>query len=113
MLHRYNLNVIHFRCIHAYRFSLAQCRITIVLKVFVISHQLSDQIESESQLCIIISTFKFVHGWHIMSEMLLFLFQGRQGDQIHGLLTARKEGSSPQKWGNPKSIFQALFAFLL
>ncbi|KAK9270534.1 hypothetical protein L1049_026115 [Liquidambar formosana] len=40
--------------------------------------------------------------------------EGRQGDQIHGLLTANKEGSHhPGKQGSPKSIFQALFAFLL
>ncbi|KAH7567965.1 hypothetical protein ACOSP7_009732 [Xanthoceras sorbifolium] len=40
--------------------------------------------------------------------------QGRQEDHIQGLLTASKEGSlSPKKWERPKSIFHALFAFLL
>lgn len=40
--------------------------------------------------------------------------EGRQGDQIQGLLTANKESSShPGNWGTPKSIFQALFAILL
>ncbi|XP_057468822.1 magnesium dechelatase SGRL, chloroplastic-like [Actinidia eriantha] len=40
--------------------------------------------------------------------------QGRQGDQISGLLNAGTEDSRPPKiWGSPKSIFQALFAFLL
>ncbi|KAL6317152.1 hypothetical protein AAG906_029904 [Vitis piasezkii] len=39
--------------------------------------------------------------------------QGRQGDHTHGSLTASKEGSRPQNWGNPKSIFQAFFTFLL
>ncbi|XP_057490915.1 magnesium dechelatase SGRL, chloroplastic-like [Actinidia eriantha] len=40
--------------------------------------------------------------------------QGRQGDQISGLLNVGTEDSRPLKiWGIPKSIFQALFAFLL
>ncbi|KAM7514740.1 hypothetical protein LguiA_004323 [Lonicera macranthoides] len=40
--------------------------------------------------------------------------QGRQEDQMQGLLTASKEGCSPRKnWGSPKSIFQSLVAFLL
>ncbi|OMO73357.1 Staygreen protein [Corchorus capsularis] len=43
--------------------------------------------------------------------------EGRQGDQnqVQGLLTAEKENSSPpEKWDiRPKSIFQALFTFLL
>ncbi|XVE95579.1 hypothetical protein REPUB_Repub02eG0110800 [Reevesia pubescens] len=44
--------------------------------------------------------------------------EGRLGDQVQqvlGLLTADKESSSPPaKWGrSPKSIFQALFTFLL
>ncbi|MBA0612724.1 hypothetical protein Godav_013299 [Gossypium davidsonii] len=41
--------------------------------------------------------------------------EGKPGDQVKGLLTADKESSSsPSKWGrSPKSIFQALFTFLL
>lgn len=41
--------------------------------------------------------------------------EGKLGDQVKGLLTADKESSSsPSKWGiSPKSIFQALFTFLL
>ncbi|KAK9216263.1 hypothetical protein WN944_008270 [Citrus x changshan-huyou] len=40
--------------------------------------------------------------------------EGRQEDSIQGLLTANKEGyHSPKKLARPKSIFQALFAFLL
>ncbi|KAK0575413.1 hypothetical protein LWI29_000133 [Acer saccharum] len=40
--------------------------------------------------------------------------QGRREDHVQGLLTANKEGSlSPKKWKRTKSIFQALFAFLL
>ncbi|XP_028087497.1 protein STAY-GREEN LIKE, chloroplastic [Camellia sinensis] len=40
--------------------------------------------------------------------------QGRRGDQISGLLNLGTEDSHPPKiWGSPKSIFQALFAFLL
>ncbi|CAK9172351.1 unnamed protein product [Ilex paraguariensis] len=39
--------------------------------------------------------------------------QGRQGDQVHDLLTKSKEVSHPKLWGSPKSIFQALVAFLL
>ncbi|WCJ43470.1 Protein STAY-GREEN chloroplastic [Euphorbia peplus] len=42
--------------------------------------------------------------------------KGRPGDQVQGLLTTNKEGSSAapsRKRGGPKSIFQALFAFLL
>ncbi|XWS21707.1 hypothetical protein CRYUN_Cryun30bG0077600 [Craigia yunnanensis] len=41
--------------------------------------------------------------------------EGKLGDQVQGLLTADKESSSPPaKWGrSPKSIFQALFTFLL
>lgn len=41
--------------------------------------------------------------------------EGKLGDQAQGLLTADKESSSPPaKWGrSPKSIFQALFTFLL
>ncbi|XP_007019269.2 PREDICTED: protein STAY-GREEN LIKE, chloroplastic isoform X1 [Theobroma cacao] len=41
--------------------------------------------------------------------------EGRLGNQVQGLLTAHKESSSPpEKWGRrPKSIFQALFTFLL
>ncbi|GMP46634.1 hypothetical protein CsSME_00014703 [Camellia sinensis var. sinensis] len=40
--------------------------------------------------------------------------QGRRGDQISGLLNSGTEDSHPPKiWGSPKSIFQALFAFLL
>ncbi|KAK7840418.1 magnesium dechelatase SGRL, chloroplastic [Quercus suber] len=38
--------------------------------------------------------------------------EGRQGDQIQGLISA-SEDSLKQKWGKPRSIFQALFAFLL
>ncbi|OAY23516.1 magnesium dechelatase SGRL, chloroplastic [Manihot esculenta] len=40
--------------------------------------------------------------------------KGRQGDHFQALLTASKEGSTPaKKWRGPKSIFQAIFAFLL
>lgn len=42
--------------------------------------------------------------------------KGRQGDQNQGFLSATEEKSHPQplvKWGGPKSIFQALVAFLL
>ncbi|XVF39205.1 hypothetical protein PTKIN_Ptkin01aG0016800 [Pterospermum kingtungense] len=41
--------------------------------------------------------------------------EGKLGDQVQGLLTADKESNSPPaKLGrNPKSIFQALFTFLL
>ncbi|KAL4311254.1 hypothetical protein GQ457_01G028640 [Hibiscus cannabinus] len=41
--------------------------------------------------------------------------EGKPGDQVQGMLTAdKKSSSSPAKWGrSPKSIFQALFAFLL
>ncbi|XP_015888480.3 magnesium dechelatase SGRL, chloroplastic [Ziziphus jujuba] len=40
--------------------------------------------------------------------------EGRQGDRIQRLLAASKDGSRPaNKLGSPKSIFQALFAFLL
>ncbi|XP_040998097.1 magnesium dechelatase SGRL, chloroplastic-like [Juglans microcarpa x Juglans regia] len=38
--------------------------------------------------------------------------EGMQGDQIQGLLSGR-EDRFRQKWRCPKSIFQALFAFLL
>lgn len=39
---------------------------------------------------------------------------GRQGEEAHGLLTTSMEGSNPpMNWGIPKSIFQALFTFLL
>ncbi|KAJ8771661.1 hypothetical protein K2173_026838 [Erythroxylum novogranatense] len=39
--------------------------------------------------------------------------QGRQADQFQGFLNANKDGSRPRKRQRPKSIFQALFAFLL
>ncbi|XWS15192.1 hypothetical protein CRYUN_Cryun35bG0073300 [Craigia yunnanensis] len=41
--------------------------------------------------------------------------EGKLGDQVQGLSTADKESNSPpEKWGrSPKSIFQALFTFLL
>ncbi|KAK8572288.1 hypothetical protein V6N12_028343 [Hibiscus sabdariffa] len=41
--------------------------------------------------------------------------EGKPGDRVRGMLTAdKKSSSSPAKWGrSPKSIFQALFAFLL
>ncbi|KAH7519727.1 hypothetical protein FEM48_Zijuj08G0068000 [Ziziphus jujuba var. spinosa] len=40
--------------------------------------------------------------------------EGRQGDRIQRLLAASKDESRPaNKLGSPKSIFQALFAFLL
>lgn len=40
--------------------------------------------------------------------------QGRREDQKHGLLPAgNKESQHPKFWGSPKSIFQALVAFLL
>lgn len=40
--------------------------------------------------------------------------EGIPGGQIHGLLAAIKESSrTSEKWGSPKSILQALFAFLL
>ncbi|XP_062159542.1 magnesium dechelatase SGRL, chloroplastic [Alnus glutinosa] len=38
--------------------------------------------------------------------------EGKQGEHIQGLLSAREDGLR-EKWGRPKSIFQALFAFLL
>lgn len=38
--------------------------------------------------------------------------EGRQGDQIQGLISA-SEDALREKWGKPRSIFQALFAFLL
>ncbi|XVF64449.1 hypothetical protein PTKIN_Ptkin09bG0170700 [Pterospermum kingtungense] len=45
----------------------------------------------------------------------IYVHQGKLGDQVQGLLSADKESSSsPAKWGrSPKSIFQALFTFLL
>lgn len=49
-------------------------------------------------------------------HFVINLFQGRQGDQNQGFLSATEEKSHPQplvKWGGPKSIFQALVAFLL
>ncbi|KDP32897.1 hypothetical protein JCGZ_12189 [Jatropha curcas] len=40
--------------------------------------------------------------------------QGRRGDHFQAFLTASKDGSTAsKKWKGPKSIFQALFAFLL
>lgn len=46
-----------------------------------------------------------------------YVHQGKLGDdQVQGRpLTADKQESSiaPAKWGSPKSIFQALFTFLL
>ncbi|EEF42058.1 magnesium dechelatase SGRL, chloroplastic [Ricinus communis] len=40
--------------------------------------------------------------------------KGRQGDQCRVYSTSTKNGSTPsRKWQGPKSIFQALFAFLL
>ncbi|XP_040996644.1 magnesium dechelatase SGRL, chloroplastic-like [Juglans microcarpa x Juglans regia] len=38
--------------------------------------------------------------------------EGRQGDQTQGLLSGSEDGLK-QKWRRPKSIIQALFAFLL
>lgn len=38
--------------------------------------------------------------------------EGRQGEHVQGLLSASEDGLR-EKWGLPKSIFQALFAFLL
>ncbi|KAE8100506.1 hypothetical protein FH972_018402 [Carpinus fangiana] len=38
--------------------------------------------------------------------------EGRQEEHIQGLLSASEDGLR-EKWGRPKSIFQALFAFLL
>ncbi|KAF8405668.1 hypothetical protein HHK36_007745 [Tetracentron sinense] len=40
--------------------------------------------------------------------------EGRQGDQVQSLVSAGEEGRRPpEKWGSPKSIFQAFVAFLL
>ncbi|PKI54469.1 hypothetical protein CRG98_025152 [Punica granatum] len=40
--------------------------------------------------------------------------EGREGEQIRGFLTGGKNGSTPAgKLGSRKSLFQALFAFLL
>lgn len=40
--------------------------------------------------------------------------QGKREDQKHGFLPrGNKESRRPNLWGSPKSIFQALFAFLL
>ena len=84
-----------------------------LIKVFFISLQVSDQIILASTT--LYHNFKLeICSWIAYGEWnATLLFQGRQGDHTHGSLTASKEGSRPQNWGNPKSIFQAFFTFLL